>query len=351
MSLSEESYKIKRYVEGRLSPSEQNAFEGEMLNDPFLMEAVEGYQLFPGALADLENLARQGLNSGHTSFNFWLSCSFGLLAFASLMGLFTITFEGKEKETAELEAPVSKPEVLLPDEEVLELTAMPDKRLEISPAQTVKDQRAIEKEDYDLRVAASKISVEPMAKKNTKNSLGEVPVGELAENILESTMHDLKIVDYTSIRQAKGSGQSRPEPYYRNVIYNPQDFTLPERNTEIEVPYVEFLDGAMFKYAKGRFARALEDFEVILKFYPDDNNALFYGGLCKYNLGRYTAAFTYFKKVEDHYIVTFNQEAQWYRALSAKENGNREEAIQILSAIIKQDGFYADRARELVKGM
>ena len=39
---------IKKYLTDKLSPEERNAFEQEMENDPFLMEAIEGLSMVNG---------------------------------------------------------------------------------------------------------------------------------------------------------------------------------------------------------------------------------------------------------------------------------------------------------------
>ena len=68
---------IRRYLEGRMSPEEMHRMEKAALDDPFLADAMEGYQLNPDLIvksdiAELkERLTERTLPSEKTSFGWW----------------------------------------------------------------------------------------------------------------------------------------------------------------------------------------------------------------------------------------------------------------------------------------
>jgi hypothetical protein len=43
---------IKKYLTNKLTAQERNAFEQEMENDPFLMEAIEGLSMVNGRMVN-----------------------------------------------------------------------------------------------------------------------------------------------------------------------------------------------------------------------------------------------------------------------------------------------------------
>jgi len=117
----------------------------------------------------------------------------------------------------------------------------------------------------------------------------------------------------------------------------------------IEVDYTEFLEEAMLAFSKNNYKGALKDFKIILKHYPDDVNAHFYGGLCYYNLGKMDRAEAYFLFAERNGINAFDEEAKYYRAQVYMQDKEWDKAKTVLKQIINDEGFYATAAIKLLK--
>lgn len=113
---------------------------------------------------------------------------------------------------------------------------------------------------------------------------------------------------------------------------------------EIHVPYINYLEKAMNHFAKEAYVQAWNRYEVILKHFPNDANALFYGGLCNYYLGDYETALELFTRSARNSITTFHEESHWYRAQTMWKAGQREEACEVITEIVQTDGFYTHKA-------
>lgn len=115
---------------------------------------------------------------------------------------------------------------------------------------------------------------------------------------------------------------------------------------EIRVPYVSYLEKAMNHFAKQAYLQAWNRYEVILKHFPNDANALFYGGLCNYYLGDFEVALELFTRSARNPISTFQEESRWYRGRTLWEAERKGEACEAIAEIAENNGFYAGKATE-----
>ncbi|MCO6498921.1 MAG: hypothetical protein J5I47_00905 [Vicingus serpentipes] len=118
--------------------------------------------------------------------------------------------------------------------------------------------------------------------------------------------------------------------------------------TTVEITYKEVLELGV-KYLKNQeYQQAIAQFNLILATHPKDINALFYNGVCFYNIGEYNKAKTLFDQTISNKNEVFNEEAEWYKALTTIEI-DKKEAKQLLQAIIDANGFYKNQAIEKLK--
>lgn len=110
------------------------------------------------------------------------------------------------------------------------------------------------------------------------------------------------------------------------------------------VSYLSFMDAAMAKFKAHDHKGALMELRFVMDQYPDDVNALFYAGLCAYNIGAYERAENFLTRSATHRIDTFDEEAQWYHALTLEQLGDHAAAQRAFARIAAQGGFYAGRA-------
>ncbi len=162
---------------------------------------------------------------------------------------------------------------------------------------------------------------------------------------------DLKLVDYRAYRSANTVET-------RQIVMGGTPANLEDDETEVtedpawrqvDIPYDEYIRKTLSYFNRANYKKALSRFEVILKTYPDDINALFYGGLCYYNLGDYAQAKTCFSKVRTHSYSNFDEEAGWFLALAQKNSGEVQAARRLLTEISQSGGFYAKQAEALLK--
>jgi hypothetical protein len=118
-----------------------------------------------------------------------------------------------------------------------------------------------------------------------------------------------------------------------------------EQQGQRTVAYTAFFDAALERFARNDHRGALDDLRFVLQQYPDDANALFYAGLCCYNLGLLPSARALLHRAAVHPVRVFDEEAAWYEALAAERLGDREAAQAAFARIAADGGFYAEPAR------
>ncbi|MFN5912088.1 MAG: tetratricopeptide repeat protein [Bacteroidota bacterium] len=167
----------------------------------------------------------------------------------------------------------------------------------------------------------------------------------------EIYLSDLKVLDYRAYR-SKPSIQTTQ----LDLTGTPADQSEPGKIQEdeftwktVDIPYIDYLEKSMYIFARGNNKKALARFEEILKTYPDDVNALFYSGLCYYNLNEFEKATIVFEKCAESRYSNFSEEAFWYLAKSLFAGNDLERAKQILAEIRDGGGYYSKQAEKLLK--
>jgi tetratricopeptide (TPR) repeat protein len=155
---------------------------------------------------------------------------------------------------------------------------------------------------------------------------------------------NFKIVDYTSFRK-----EAWPNAVLGGVPAAYEKAGQAARDSEGTTGYLRFIENGIYALVKQEYASSYQQFQQLLKEYPDDVNGLFYSGLVKYYLGEYATARAFFEKVQTSRFKTFNEESEFYSALSLWESGNKELASEELAAITARRGFYAKRALGILR--
>jgi len=163
-------------------------------------------------------------------------------------------------------------------------------------------------------------------------------------------LHDMKITDYSLLyfRHNKFvalSNHDGLDPAYAN-------YEETEKSDVLSPAYKYYLHqaiaDAMLHFNKKNYSKCLSDLNIILEINPNDINCLFYSGMCFYHKKNYEAAIKNFNACLNHTNNTFLPEAQYYKALSLYEMGNKEEAIVLLKEIAKENSFYSEKAKKLL---
>jgi hypothetical protein len=365
---------IARYIEGNLTNQEKHAIEKKMAADDFHADAVEGFQKFPDSLAGMESLKKQIRKSGATGSSFHVPGSLMMAASAALLiavsTLLYFYFTHSEDLNRALYRPVmsylEKKNQKIPDapkeldqtiRKIDEAELLP-KNQQITLREVIKNQPDLPAQtDEEVADKITSISIEDvgLAKQEATETLNfKTDSGYNYPTVYSGPGNGLVVVDYSkaysgdekeSLKKVDASGVST---IYENKAEAERAADDSRFDTR-DVPYKDYLDEALTKYGESDYKEALKDYLLILEQKPGDNNALFYGGLCYYNLNMPDNAIAFFDQILNSPINVFHQESRWYKALSLIQKGENEQAGVILQQIVDKKEFYASKAKKKLK--
>lgn len=161
-------------------------------------------------------------------------------------------------------------------------------------------------------------------------------------------VRDYRMVDYRGLREVPFSVLKQDLTGLPAQYANESD-RADDAPQITAVPYVDYLEGAMVEFSQENFISATKRFDKILKAYPDDANALFYGGMSRYYSGKEKRAISLFEKSLEGEFQIFHDGAEFYIARSLRESGKSDEAQALFEKIAAEDGFYAEQASKYTK--
>jgi len=189
----------------------------------------------------------------------------------------------------------------------------------------------------------------------------ESPVEEIAEkNRVRKqrktvTINSYKVVDYMDEYQKEYNLKNANVIDTKSIsadFEGKSDKDAAEKEIDeitVEISYKSTLEKAINYYKDKKYTQAITEFDIILKEHPNEVNGLFYGGLSNYHLQRYSKAESKLELVLINAVTEFNEEANWYKALTLIKLKQIEKSKLLLNAIIKTNGFYKTKAEEKLK--
>lgn len=355
---------LQDYLNGQLYGEQALKVERYLADNPLAEEAMEGLSQDPQALSVLP-LSPVFLQSGATTGSlryknlFWAAASVAILS--SVLALYFSMRGNKNTVTVPLAknipAEIKVPEINTPEEKIvleeIENSKPIASKEQITYKKTIENQAQTVNVSIEKEVIATEENLNPVETKKAEPVI-EVTENKVAKSNVKFTyIHDLKVIDYSGLYT---SGIKKTEQF----ILSGTPANLDNKNSknelepEIRITYIsyeKYLDETLLAFAKNDFKTALKNFMVIHQHYPQDLNAFFYGGLCYFNIGKYDKAIAYFDQCIHHSFSTFEEEAQWYKALCLLQSKKKESAIQLLQQIAKQNGFYAQKANAKLKDL
>jgi TolA-binding protein len=323
--------------------------EEKVLEDAFERDALDGFQEVGETTSSLKNLDKKFAPKTYTT---WIIVSSISISIAFIV--IAILFQEKEEHslTSVNQAQVirlDRTEVITPTH-IDTLKELPVHK-QIEAKQLIKDFN-IQKEQPKNEAPQTIVSLDPKPITLENDEKPDESILEQKQIIgKEIYLHELKLLDYRAYR-------SKPKIKTEQLILSgiPADLESGSTSKEsewqtIEVPYIEYLERTMELFSRGSYKKALNRFEVILTTYPDDVNALFYAGLCYYNLKNASEAATEFGKCLSADYSNFNEEAEWYYALSLASSGELEQSKYILKRIASSNGYYAAQAAKKLNSL
>lgn len=340
------------YVRGKLTGARAHEVERAMEADPLLREAVEGLRL-PGAMAALDRLPGR---PGGTPWGTYLLLGAVILAGMAVLLVLLPSEPGPSPPAQEVAQPTLDLKAAVgPDTGITadQFDRMVEEAVEIPLAQRIghepREARPSAAAEVPVLREDPPDRVDPLPRPGSLETIpSPVPGGGPRTSRKLLFLHDLKLVspdelypDEPQLTVEPGGLDARfARPEDRTSDLEPQRFQR----------YVPYMDAALGAFASGDHKRALADLRFLLRQYPDDVNALFYAGLCCYNLGLYARAEGYLSRAAVHPVDTFDEEASWYHAMAVSHR-SPDEARSMLQTIANGGGFYASRARKRLDQM
>lgn len=357
---------IQNYLTGNMSSAGEHEFEKAMLDDSFLSEAVEGYRQNP----HFETLKRTRFKLNKklvSSANY--SVYFLIAIF--LIGVFGIWFWNRQPESvlSGLARPDGENYISRSTTEPGERPNTEREMVETSKTDSsisftfiVENEEKLDEEETFVEITRSSArenevpeKAEPIKnfervnerteKENLANDKLKHPAGNPIYHI-----ENYKVVDYRNMRNSLRENEEELigglPPNRENEDARPS--SDPAWQTD-EIGYADFLENSVFLFANGQYKKALSNFKIILNHYPDDANALFYGGMSAFHLREFDKAANLLSQSAELRVSTFAEESAFYHAKSLIGLGRNPAARDSLKSIVRKSGFYSERAQQLLK--
>lgn len=335
------------YFSGRLTEAERNAFERAIEADPLLRDAYEG-SLLHGTLPAMGtmNSAGQSPDTGKQGPRNLAIFGAGALVVAAIAWFALRTDGGAPAEQAQ-DAVQLAPAVTVEQHKAFVQ--------ELAKAKAVGKEEQVQREREEIFIG-QRLQRVPLAERESAPERMEPATSKLERKEREGGiqtlkppgslrrllfLHDLKLVDPSELYPQSITVRLPSSVEARFADRQAQEQAGSEQRL---LPYDAFMDGALGKYVSGDRQGCLEDLFFLMDQHPEDVNALFYAGLCCYELGLNARAESYLAKAEAHPVDSFNEEAQWYHALAVLKGQGQTAAAPLLQRVAIRGGFYAQRA-------
>jgi tetratricopeptide (TPR) repeat protein len=337
---------LVRYALGKLAPAEQQEVELHLERDPLLREALEGMRI-PGSLAAMEELSKAPKASGGGGATIWV---IGGAVLFTLAGVRYATrkdgpnvSDPSEQNAAVLAPPVSPEGRAAFAREVQQAKGLPKEQRSGNGLEETFIGARLDKGDHK-RVEEGLPRMETRATPVERDQSGDGPrtldTPSASRKLLY--LHDLKLIDPSELYPSDPALSVRMgsvDAQFTDAAA--QAAAVPEGTP---IPYERFMDDAMAKFVAGDRQGCLQQLFFLMDQYPDDLNALFYAGLCSYELGLHQRAMGYLARAKNHRIDTFMEEAEWYHALAVEKVQGVEAAKPLIEKVVGRNKFYAARA-------
>lgn len=360
---------IDRYQEKGISNEEKQAIEEKGLASNFDADALEGFesqQLNSSAMSNLDNRFAKQTKSNKNGKVIILIVSLAA-SFALLFWVLDLDkgsrIEVAQQKAEQITKTTDEDESKNQELEILEkIDQEEDLKLDSEEEKSVVNENAIREESpvKGLEILSEEDDYSP-TRSNTPDLVSTdalAPKEIFTPNTRNFTfqqqhelfMSDYKVVDYRGLREEKKIDyiSELRDDYFNQMEMLDNNIT---ENIEVtkEIYYIDYLEYAMYSLKQQNWGLAKNQFKEILSTYPNDVNANFYLGYLYFRKGEFEKSLDFFKKSYSYIIGNFREEALWHIAQANLAMKNTKEAKDLLQKIIKEDGFYADDAKQLLK--
>lgn len=330
------------YYLGTMSPDNKKNFESNLEQDPFIKEAYEGFLLLENdseVISTIENSnleikKRLGIDTQKTLFPLKTIITIAASIVLLLGSYFYVSnnkLENNKLATNHTEKIIQEDKQIIHEaEEELEFNKFGTDSLQNNGLV------------IDNDIVVEDVIIEPQNnKKETKetNNFKAKPVKEkkqidFEKNISENNsgkIIETGEVSSPSIIAEKTSIQ--PSALMNSIAIN--DDELVEYANEIE-NLSEYKKG-IAAYNKSEYSKAIKLFNKSISNNKTINSSTYYIGMSYFNQNKHSKAIKYFDKL---LYTSYNNKAEWYKALSLINKGNKTDAKKLLTKIANSNSIF-----------
>lgn len=350
---------FRKYYIGEMSAQEKAIFEKNLENDPFAQEAFEGFLALETdfkRISYIENTnmkfkEKTGLEKSAISLP--IKTLMGIAASVVLLiaSVFVIqnNFTGSKAEWAKNDAKEHAPENVetespadfFVDTTQVNIESIVDSALAeaLAPEQDaviVKD-APIPKREEPKQLAKKEDKPKPLqAKENNKQIDDDDYFGDKnsEKRAVSKTVEEEKISVASPI-----TGQ-----------YNAIEYTEDELEEKYKEKNISDYKTGIVAYNQSNYHKAIQSFNKALDNKTNINSANYYIGMSYFNLNKANKAINSFDKVIKT-SSSFADDAQWYKALSLINKGQKEKAKQELESLSNSNSSYKNAAQKKLNSL
>lgn len=162
-------------------------------------------------------------------------------------------------------------------------------------------------------------------------------------------VHDLKVSDYKRLYFKKDqfvnfTGLGADKQGTNDASYSGSNL----KQEAVYFLHAE-LANALLNFRKRNYDVCINTLTLISEYNKEDVNCSFYLGMSHFYKKKYSKAVNYFNQCIVSSNATFYEEAKYYKALSLLEDNKEEQGKTILRQVVAEEGFYAEKAKDMLK--
>lgn len=340
---------LDSYIRKTMPNHEQHTLEKEALSDPFLSDAIDGFNEFPSQIQQAPTF-----NQNKKDFIYLLS------AIAIVVGMTTFFSIANQNKPIVLpnvttntldaapdlaintikEAILDKNKTVVnPDENPTNNT--PEEAIESQPNNTIS---TVEEE-----ITRDNFQMETLVNHNLPIINNKVDLGLIKKKWKVVAYNGFIGVDYTDTYEAREANDLANGTAANLANKNQQTDYLTNSANTVEYTYRQYLEEIFTDLESKQFNAALEKINRLLKKYPNDVNGQFYKGFIYFNGSQYKKAISQFNNTLDNTCDYFKEDATWYKAQALEQEGDIKTAYQLYRRLASGTGYYSIQAKNKIE--
>ncbi|HNQ69305.1 MAG TPA: hypothetical protein PKN32_13065 [Bacteroidales bacterium] len=332
--------KLLRYLNRQMTDEELSAFEQEIAEDEFLLDALEGFKNSGALPEDLEIIKPEIFPTKQIKVKISLIFA-GIAASLIIVLMYFIVFEHK---------PLNKRGNTI-SKSIFDLNINSDS-VQFQDSLSTHHQQTNEFKIYvsELRDKPEKVivpeSIPPLhinmniKIQNRNQNLALNNYYQYNSNHYYTYINNYKVVNYIYDKRINTKHTDIPTHF---LVPDEQSDDLAISKTNCN--YDDFLRQTLNQMDEKNFEEAIQGFDIILSQYPSDVNAIFYKALCLYEINQNDNSLKLFELTLSNRINTFHQESKWYKSMILKEQKQYAATEKVLLEIINDNGYYGVQAK------